>query len=179
MEPPSTPPGPSTRASCSGPSAARDERDKTRSPRPPGPGPTGQLVLSIYLWSSFCMYRSHFRLQIKSRDNQPGWTRTLPGRAGSLTARDAGRRVRSGRESTLSIASSSGGSVGAAAGFPPLRGALWEGEMGRSGVFSCGKPRGCLSLPALPSPAASKLPPIFSSAFGPPARLPDLCFLDR
>lgn len=89
MEPPSTPPGPSTRASCSGPSAARDERDKTRSPRPPGPGPTGQLVLSIYLWSSFCMYRSHFRLQIKSRDNQPGWTRTLPGRAGSLTA--AGR----------------------------------------------------------------------------------------
>lgn len=83
MEPPSTPPGAEHTGFLRGPrAAAGDERDKTRSPRPPGPGPTGQLVLGIYLWSSFCMYRSHFRLQIKSRDNQPGWTRTLQGRAG-------------------------------------------------------------------------------------------------
>lgn len=125
-----------------GPSAARDERDKTRSPWPPGPGPTGQLGLSIYLWSSLCMYRSHFRLQIKSRDNQPGWTRTLQGRG----AASQPGPLRPGIHSLHRIFLWRG--CGGSNRVPTPREARWEGETGRGGVFSCGKPHGCHSPPS-------------------------------
>lgn len=159
------PPGPSARASCAGPSAARDERDKTRSPRPPGPGPTGQLGLSIYLWSSLCMYRSHFRLQIKSRDNQPGWTRTLQGRGAASQPGPLRPGIHSLHRVFLWRA------CGGSNRIPASEGGLLGRRDGQEQRVFLLKATRLLVTPHPPQSSCIQASPILSTAFGPPATL--------
>lgn len=175
MELPSTPPG-AEKAGFLRPGPAQPEMKATGEVPAASWASAHWAISPQHLFMELIVHVSPpFPLQIKSRDNPPGWTRTLPEPAGASRRGDAGRLVRPGPECTLST---SGESAGTVTSLPP--GGRRFGKEGPAGMrrFPVGSPPAVIAAPR-PQSSSIQAAPSLSTAFDPPATLLDLVSLRK